>query len=55
MFNTKKDNSPNGILHQHELVSFDKITNDNKDKYLLMALLLLSPIPLTILLYFLIS
>ncbi|MBT5117288.1 MAG: hypothetical protein HOI56_05485 [Gammaproteobacteria bacterium] len=38
MFNTKKDNSPNGILHQHELVSFDKITNDNKDKYLLIML-----------------
>ena len=38
MFNTKKDNSPNGILHQSELVYFDKIIDDNKNNFLLVML-----------------
>ena len=38
MFNTKKDNSPNGILHQNELDYFDKVISGNKNSYLLVML-----------------
>jgi len=38
MFNTKKDNSPNGILHQNELVYFDKIMSDDENSFLLVML-----------------
>ena len=38
MFNTKKDNSPNGILHQNELDYFDKVINDNENNFLLAML-----------------
>jgi Icc protein len=38
MFNTKKDNSPNGILHQNELVYFDKIMSDSENSFLLVML-----------------
>jgi len=38
MFNTKKDNSPNGILHRNELVYFDKVMSDNKNSFLLVML-----------------
>ena len=38
MFNTKKDNSPNGILHQNELDYFDKVISDNENSFLLVML-----------------
>ena len=38
MFNTKKNNSPNGILHQNELDHFDKVINDDTNNFLLVML-----------------
>ena len=38
MFNTKKDNSPNGILHQNELDYFDKVISDDANSFLLVML-----------------
>jgi|TARA_B110000444_G_scaffold139446_1_gene130906 3',5'-cyclic-AMP phosphodiesterase len=38
MFNTKKDNSPNGVLHQNELVYFDKVMSNNENNFLLVML-----------------
>ena len=38
MFNTKKDDSPNGILHTNELTYFDKIMDSKQNNFLLVML-----------------
>ena len=38
MFNTKKNDSPNGILHENELTYFDKIINSENNSFLLVML-----------------
>tara|TARA_B100000886_G_scaffold206725_1_gene142908 strand:- start:662 stop:1078 length:417 start_codon:yes stop_codon:yes gene_type:complete len=38
MFNTKKDNSPNGVLKENEIEIFRDMLSKNKDKYFMVFL-----------------
>ena len=38
MFNTKKENSPNGILHDDELRCFDTVLHNNLYEYIIVFL-----------------